>query len=204
MSVDPASWVLISVPTWLKLVHTVGANLDERPVDKIWVGSVPEFDGKPLQSVAKGEVDLDSDDEKAAHEAERQEQERDFADLLTWLKETLSDHVKEVRLSTRLIRVARLPDNRHLRHHTGARAHVPGFRTGGSGREAHSRTQPESSARHRPTTGAQEPRRRFLLVETAELLYGTALLAEGGIPEDPAKFAGLLADRLGRTVYADL
>ena len=72
------------------------------PVDEIWVGSVTEFDGKPLQSVAKGEVDLDSDDEKAAHEAERQEQERDFADLLTWLKETLSDHVKEVRLSTRL------------------------------------------------------------------------------------------------------
>src|SRR6202035_295557 len=41
------------------------------PVDEIWVGSVTEFDGKPLQSVAKGEVDLDSDDEKAAHEAGR-------------------------------------------------------------------------------------------------------------------------------------
>src|ERR1700754_2718901 len=43
------------------------------PVDEVWVGSVTEFDGKPLQSVAKGEVDLDSEDEKAAHEAERQE-----------------------------------------------------------------------------------------------------------------------------------
>ena len=72
------------------------------PVDEIWVGTVTEFDGKPLQSVAKGEVDLDSEDEKTAHEAEREEQERDFADLLTWLKETLSEHVKEVRLSTRL------------------------------------------------------------------------------------------------------
>ena len=72
------------------------------PVDEVWVGSVTEFDGKPLQSVAKGEVDLDSEEEKTAHEAERQEQERDFADLLTWMKETLSDHVKEVRLSTRL------------------------------------------------------------------------------------------------------
>ncbi|MFZ0833231.1 MAG: molecular chaperone HtpG, partial [Mycobacterium sp.] len=38
------------------------------------------------------------------------------------------------------------------------------------------------------------------LAETAELLYGTAVLAEGDIPEDPAKFAGLLADRLARTV----
>jgi len=38
------------------------------------------------------------------------------------------------------------------------------------------------------------------LVETDELLYGTALLTEGGVPEDPAKFVGLLADRLARTV----
>src|SRR5690348_4638915 len=72
------------------------------PVDEVWVGSVTEFDGKPLQSVAKGEVDLDSEDDKAAHDAERQELEQDFADLLSWLKETLGEYVKEVRLSTRL------------------------------------------------------------------------------------------------------
>ncbi len=71
-------------------------------VDEIWLGSVTEFDGKPLQSVAKGEVDLDTEEEKTAHEAERKEREKDFADLLSWLKEMLSEHVKEVRLSTRL------------------------------------------------------------------------------------------------------
>jgi molecular chaperone HtpG len=38
------------------------------------------------------------------------------------------------------------------------------------------------------------------LPETAELLYGTALLAEGGDLEDPARFAKLLADRLARTI----
>ena len=38
------------------------------------------------------------------------------------------------------------------------------------------------------------------LAETAELLYGTALLAEGGVLDDPARFAALLADRLARTV----
>src|SRR3954451_8959171 len=70
------------------------------PVDEIWVGSVTEFDGKPLQSVAKGEVDLDSDEETST--AEREEQEKEFADLLAWLKDTLTEHVKEVRLSTRL------------------------------------------------------------------------------------------------------
>src|SRR6201998_1133926 len=70
------------------------------PVDEVWVGTVTEFDGKPLQSVAKGEVDLGSDEDES--EAEREEQQKEVADLLAWLKETLSDHVKEVRLSTRL------------------------------------------------------------------------------------------------------
>ncbi len=46
---------------------------------------MPEFDGKPLQSVAKGEVDLDSEGDTS--EAEREEQQKEFADLLTWLKD---------------------------------------------------------------------------------------------------------------------
>src|SRR3984893_15981928 len=42
------------------------------PVDEVWVDIVGEFDGKPLQSVAKGEVDLDSDEDQS--EAKREEQ----------------------------------------------------------------------------------------------------------------------------------
>ena len=33
-------------------------------VDEVWVGPVTDFDGTPLQSVAKGEVDLDSEEDK--------------------------------------------------------------------------------------------------------------------------------------------
>ena len=39
-----------------------------------------------------------------------------------------------------------------------------------------------------------------VLAETAVLLYGTAILAEGSELKDPAAFAKLLADRLGRTL----
>jgi molecular chaperone HtpG len=39
-----------------------------------------------------------------------------------------------------------------------------------------------------------------VLAETAELLYGMALLAEGGELKDPSRFTRLLADRLGRTL----
>ena len=170
------------------------------PVDEIWVGSVTEFDGKPLQSVAKGEVDLDSEEERAAHKAQRQKQERAFADLLTWLKETLSDHVKEVRLSTRLTEspACLITDTFGI---TPALARM--YRASGQAVPVGKRIL-ELNPKHPLVTGLQQAHKNrgddSSLVETAELLYGTALLAEGGVPEDPAKFAGLLADRLARTV----
>ena len=173
------------------------------PVDEIWVGSVTEFDGKPLQSVAKGEVDLDSEDEKAAHEAERQEQERDFADLLTWLTETLGEHVKEVRLSTRLTQspACLITDTFGI---TPALARM--YRASGQAVPVGKRIL-ELNPKHPLVTGLQQALKASgddaqvqRLAETAELLYGTALLAEGDVPGDPAKFAGLLADRLARTL----
>jgi molecular chaperone HtpG len=170
------------------------------PVDEIWVQSVTEFDGKPLQSVAKGEVDLDSEEEKTAHEAERQEQEKEFADLLTWLKETLSDNVKEVRLSTRLTEspACLITDAFGI---TPALAAI--YRASGQNIPASKRIL-ELNPAHPLVTGlrqAHEDRSDDPVVaETAELLYGTALLAEGGAPDDPARFAELVAERLARTI----
>ena len=173
------------------------------PVDEIWVGSVPEFQGKALQSVAKGEVDLDSEEEKAAQEAERLEVERDFADLLTWLQQTLEDHVKEVRLSTRLTEspACLITDAFGI---TPALARM--YRASGQAVPVGKRIL-ELNPKHPLVTGLQHAHKSSgddahlqQLAETAELLYGTALLAEGDVPEDPAKFAGLLADRLARTV----
>ena len=170
------------------------------PVDEIWVQSVTEFDGKPLQSVAKGEVDLDSEEEKSAHEAERQEQEKEFANLLTWLKETLSDNVKEVRLSTRLTEspACLITDAFGI---TPALAAI--YRASGQDIPASKRIL-ELNPTHPLVIGlrqAHEDRNDDPAVaETAELLYGTALLAEGGAPDDPARFAELVADRLARTI----
>ena len=168
------------------------------PVDEVWVGSVTEFDGKPLQSIAKGEVDLDSEEEKS--ETEREEQEKEFADLLTWLKETLSEYVKEVRLSNRLTEspACLITDAFGM---TPALARM--YRASGQPVPIGKRIL-ELNPNHPLVTGLRQAHKDHgddpSLAETAELLYGTALLAEGGALEDPARFAGLLADRLTRTV----
>lgn len=170
------------------------------PVDEVWVDAVGEFDGKPLQSVAKGEVDLDSDGDKSDHEAQREERERDFADLLAWLTETLAEHVKEVRLSTRLTDspACLITDAFGI---TPALARM--YRASGQSVPVGKRIL-ELNADHPLVTGLREAQKSRAddssLAQTAELLYGTALLAEGGELDDPAKFAGLLVERLTRTV----
>jgi molecular chaperone HtpG len=169
-------------------------------VDEIWLGSVTEFDEKPLQSIAMGDVDLDTEEEKSAHEAERKEQEENFADLLTWLTETLSEHVKEVRLSTRLTDspACLITDAFGI---TPSLARI--YRATGQDVPVGKRTL-EINPAHPLITGLQQAHKDRgddpTNGETAELLYGAALLAEGNAPEDPARFAELLANRLTQTI----
>lgn len=168
------------------------------PVDEVWVGTVTEFDGKPLQSIAKGEVDLSAEGDES--EAEREEQQKEFADLLAWMKDTLTDHVKEVRLSTRLTDspACLITDAFGI---TPALARL--YRASGQDIPVGKRIL-ELNPNHPLVTGLRQAHQDRSddpsIAETAELLYGTALLAEGGALDDPARFAEMLADRLARTV----
>ena len=71
-------------------------------VDEWMLSHLYEFDGKPLQSVAKGAVDLG----KLQDEAEKKQVEEAaaaFKPTLDRLKETLKNRVKDVRVTTRLV-----------------------------------------------------------------------------------------------------
>nr|WP_177215370.1 molecular chaperone HtpG [Actinokineospora terrae] len=163
-------------------------------IDEMWVGSVPEYKGKKLQSVAKGQVDLDADEDKEA----AKEREEEFADLLSWLTDQLGDAVKEVRLSSRLTtspacvvgdeydltptleKMYRamgqdMPQVKRVLELNPAHPLVTALRT------AHAEQRPD-------------------LAETAELLYGAALLAEGGDLPDPTRFVRLLATKLEKAL----
>ncbi|MFF0608566.1 molecular chaperone HtpG [Nocardia tengchongensis] len=174
------------------------------PVDEMWVGSVTEFEGKPIVSIAKGEVDLETEDEKKASEQLREQQEKDFSGVTGWLRDVLDTEVKEVRLTNRL---------------TTSPACIVGdvfdftpmlermYRA--SGQELpHSKRILELNPDHPLVTGLRDAYAKVSgdeekpveLTETAELLYGTAVLAEGGELKDPAHFARVLADRLTRTL----
>ncbi|SFW84392.1 molecular chaperone HtpG [Amycolatopsis australiensis] len=170
------------------------------PIDEMWVDAVPAFDGKQFQSIAKGQVDLESEEDKKATEVAREQQKKDFESLLTWMAKALDEDVKEVRLSSRLTTSPacivgdthdltptlekmyramgqELPPIKRILELNPDHALVKGLR------EAHA-SRPDDEG----------------LAETAELLYGMALLAEGGELADPSRFIKLLAGRLEKTL----
>ena len=67
-------------------------------VDEFAIQMLMEYDGKQFKSVSAGDLDLETEEEKK--EAEKQAEEN--KDLFAFMKESLGDKVKEVRLSQRL------------------------------------------------------------------------------------------------------
>jgi molecular chaperone HtpG len=169
------------------------------PVDEVWVDTVGEFDGRKLRSVAKGELDLgDADGDGKGGEREKQDEE--YAGLLGWMKEQLGEDVKDVRLSGRLTvsPACVVSDAGDL---TPALENM--YRAMGQEVPRARRIlelNPDHALVKNLNRAFREREDRSGLAETAELLHGLAVLAEGGQPKEPARFAKLLADRLERTL----
>jgi len=152
-------------------------------VDEWVVASLTEFEGKPLQSVAKGDLDLG----KLEDEAEKQEQEKqagDFEDLIERIRKTLGDAVKTARITHRLTEspaclVADTGDMsanlERLLKQAGQK--VPGMKP-------ILEINPQHPVVQR-LKGVTEDAR---FDDWTHILFDQALLAEGGQLEDPAGF----------------
>ncbi len=160
-------------------------------VDEWLVGSLTEFEGKPLKSVTQGDLDLgalEDEAEKETHEKEEQE----LKPLLERVKETLGDKVAEVRLSHRLVDspaclVTGEQDmsanlERILR---AAGQHVP-----------HSKPSLELNPEHPLVKRLQDEQDETRFDDLTNILFDQALLAEGGQLDDPASFVRRLNELL--------
>ena len=150
-------------------------------VDEWLVGHLPEFDGKPLASVARGDLDLstlpgaDAKDEEAPKEGEH-------AELLAKLKGALGARVKDVRLSRRLTESPSclVADERDLGGNLARILKAAGQKVPDAAPILEINPGHEIVKRLAPG----DPR----FADWASLLFDQALLAEGGQLEDPAGF----------------
>lgn len=158
-------------------------------VDEWLVTNLTEFDGKSLQSVAKGGLDLGDLEDEAEKEA-REKETNDFQELTDQMKEALGEQVKDVRITFRLTESPAC---------LVADAHDMG---GNLERLLKSAGQQVNQAKPILEINPHHPMVQRLKTEDANfsdwshILFDQALLAEGGQPEDPAAFVKRLNDLL--------
>ena len=149
-------------------------------VDEWALNYVQDFDGTPLQSVAKGAVDLgkmlDDTEKKAAEEAAET-----FKPLLARLKEALKDKAEDVRVTTRLVDS---PACLVVQDHGMSTQLARMLKQAG---QSAPDVKPvlEVNAEH-PLVKKLEGSLHFN--DLAHILFDQALLAEGGMPDDPAAY----------------
>ena len=151
-------------------------------VDEWALNFLHEFDGTPLQSVAKGAVDLgklqDEAEKKAAEDAAES-----FKPVLAKLKEALKDKAEDVRVTTRLVDS---PACLVVKDDGMSMQLARMLKQAG---QAAPEVKPvlEVNAEHalvKKLSADANPHFNDL----AHILFDQALLAEGGLPEDPAAY----------------
>ena len=149
-------------------------------VDEWALNFLNEFDGTPLQSVAKGAVDLgklqDEAEKKAAEDAAEA-----FKPVLAKLKEALKDKAEDVRVTSRLVDS---PACLVVQDHGMSTQLARMLKQAG---QAAPEVKPilEVNAEHalvKKLDGSVH------FHDLAHILFDQALLAEGGLPEDPAAY----------------
>jgi molecular chaperone HtpG len=156
--------------------------LHER-VDEWLSSNLTEFDGKPLQSVAKGDLDLG----KLADETEKKEQEQqagEYKELTDKIQKVLGEKVKEVRVTHRLTASpACLVSDQY-----GMSMNLERLLKAAGQNVPTSKPILEINPTHPIVQGLKYEPDEARFGDWSHILFDQALLAEGGQLEDPASF----------------
>ena len=162
--------------------------LSER-VDEWLATNLTEFEGKSLQSVAKGSLDLGGLED----ESEKKEQEKEageYKDLTERIKGVLGEQVKEVRVTLRLTESpACLVSESH-----DMGGNLERLLKSAGQKVNHAKPILEINPHHPMVQRLKYEEERF--VDWSHILFDQALLAEGGQLEDPAGFVKRLNELL--------
>ncbi len=155
-------------------------------IDEWLVSNLDEFDGKHVQSVAKGDLDLGVLDGEENKEAE-EEINKDFETVLKQIKDVLGDKVSEVRLSHRLTEspACLVADvyGMSLNMERIMKDAGQGFGMG-MGRKPIFELNPT----HALVVRMKEEQDDSRFADLTHILFDQAILSEGGQLDDPAAF----------------
>jgi molecular chaperone HtpG len=154
-------------------------------VDEWLTSHLMEFDGKKLQSVAKGELDLGKDEDS---EKEQEEKVKASEKLVKRIKKSLDEKVEEVRVSSRL---TDSPACIVLNEQDMA-MHMQRIMKEAGHAMPSSKPILEINPDHPIVKKMDAEKTKKKFDDWSDILFDQALLAEGGQLEDPASFVAKL------------
>jgi molecular chaperone HtpG len=154
-------------------------------VDEWLTAHMMEYDGKKLQSVAKGELDLGDDEES---EKELEKKAKGAEKLLKRMKDALEDKVEEVRVTNRL---TDSPACIVLNEQDMA-MHMQRILKEAGHELPSSKPILEINPDHPIVKKLDAEKSKKKFADWSDILFDQALLAEGGQLEDPASFVAKL------------
>jgi molecular chaperone HtpG len=164
------------------------------PVDEWVVQALTSYDEKQLKAVDRGDISLDNEEEKKEKDKKREEAQKEFSDLISFMSDRLKDKVKEVRFSNRLTDSACCL----VAEEYGMNANMERIMKAMNQAVPESKRVLELNSDH-PILKAmagihQQDKSAPALSDYADLLYDQALLTEGTPIKDPLRFTRLVSD----------
>lgn len=164
------------------------------PVDEWVVQALTEYDEKHLKAVDRGDISLDSEEEKKEKDKKREDAQKEFSDLISAISDRLKDKVKEVRFSNRLTDSACCL----VAEEYGMNANMERIMKAMNQSVPESKRVLELNPDHailKAMAGIyQEDKNADLLGDYSDLLYDQALLTEGTPIKDPLRFTRLISN----------
>ena len=164
------------------------------PVDEFILSGFGEYDKKKLKSIAQGDIDLGTEEEKKIADEQKKEASGKYKKLIKKVQDSLKDYVKEVRLSDRLTDSASClvtddGDMNPQMERIFAAMNQPVPET-----KRILELNPDHPVIETMNDLFAADKKNPKLADYSELLYDQALLTEGIAIKDPARFARLVTD----------
>jgi molecular chaperone HtpG len=164
------------------------------PVDEWVVQTLTSYNEKHLKGIDRGDLELDTEEEKKAQEAKKEEAKKEYGDLIGFIEETLKERVKEVRLSSRLTESACCL----VADEMGLNANMEKILKAMNQEVPEVKRILELNPDHpimQVMTGMYESDKgNPKLKDYCELLFDQALLTEGSPIKDPLRFSKLVSE----------
>ena len=164
------------------------------PVDEWVVQTVTEYQEKHLKAIDRGDLELDTEEEKQAHEAKKEEAKKEFGGVISFIQETLKEKVKEVRLSSRLTESAccLVADEQGL--NANMEKILKSMNQDVPEAKRILELNPDHPIMQVMTAMFDQDKTNAKLSDYCELLFDQALLTEGTPIKDPLRFTKLVSE----------